>query len=117
MKEIDQAEERTDGEGESQGTVGRVKDAIGSARQKASRSVDVITGADIRRFDEFTDATTKAVVGLHQDLSELREQVARQQSVLDAGRRTSLTPLIVVGGTAAVALLLSIVALVVGLSL
>ena len=111
MKEIDQA-----GEGDSQGTVDKIKDVIGSARQKASQSVDVVTGADIRRFDEFTDATTRAVVGLHQDLSELREQVARQQSVLDDDRRESLTPLIVVGGTAAVALLLGIVALLVGLS-
>ena len=78
--------------------------------------MDVMTGADIRRFDEFTDATTKVVIGLHQDLSELREQVTRQQRVLDDDRRTNLTRAIILGGTAAVALLLSIVALLVGLS-
>ena len=66
--------------------------------RRASQSIDVMTGADIRRFDEFTDATTRVVVGLHQDLSELREQVARHQRVLDDDRRTNLTPLIVVGG-------------------
>ena len=116
MKEMDRTRERNEGEGESQDTVGRVKDAIASAQRKASRSIDVMTGADIRHFDEFTDATTRVVVGLHQDLSELREQVSRQQRALDDGRRTSLTPLIIVGGIAAVALLLSIVALVIGLS-
>ena len=116
MKGMDRTGERIEGEGESQDPVGRVKDAIASARQKASRSIDVMTGADIHRFDEFTDATTKVVVGLHQDLSELREQVARQQGVLDGDRRTNLTRAFVVGGTAAVALLLSIVALVAGLS-
>ena len=116
MKEMDRTGERIEGEGESQDPVGRVKDAIVSARQKVSRSMDVMTGEDIRRFDEFTDATTKVVVGLHQDLSELREQIARQQRVLDDDRRTNLTRAIVVGGTTAVALLLSIVALLVGLS-
>ena len=102
---------------------------IGSARQQVSRSVDVMTGADIRRFDEFTDATTRAVVGVHQDLSEVRQQVVRTHRVLDdiqqreqllnerldqlehsVGRSTNLTPWIVAVGAAAVALLLSIVA-------
>lgn len=58
-------DERPDGEVESQGTVDRVRDAIGSARQAASRSIDLVTGADIRRFDDFTDAATTIVVGLH----------------------------------------------------
>ena len=116
MKEMDRSGEGAEGDGERRDPVGRAKEAIVSARQKASRSIDVMTGADIRRFDEFTDATTRVVVGLHQDLSELREQVARHQRVLDDDRRTNLTPVIAVGGIAAVALLLSIVALVIGLS-
>ena len=129
MKEDDGAEQ-TEREGERRGIVDRAKGAIGSARQQVSRSADVMTGADIRRFDEFTDATTRAVVGIHQDLSDLRQQVVRTQGVavdiqerqkrlnerLDqleqsAGRHADLTPWIVAVGAAAVALLLSIVAL------
>ena len=93
-----------------------------------------MTGADIRRFDEFTDATTRAVVGMHQDLSELREQLARTQVVADdiqesqkclnerldrleqsAGRHANLTLWVPVGAST-VALLLSIAALVVGMA-
>ena len=69
MKENDGAE-RTEREDERRGIVDRAKGVIGSAREQVSRSADVMTGADIRRFDEFTDATTRAVVGIHQDLSE-----------------------------------------------
>ena len=91
-----------------------------------------MTGADIRRFDEFTNATTRAVVGVHQDLSELREQVVRTHRVVDeiqerlterldrleqsVGRRTSRTPWIVAVGAAAAALLLSIVAVLMSMS-
>ena len=134
MKENDGAEQ-PEREGERRGIVDRTKGVIGSARQQVSRSADVMTGADIRRFDEFTDATTRAVIGVHQDLSELRQQVARTQGVADdiqegqkrlnerldqlelsAGRRANLALWIVAVGAAAVALLLSIVALVVGMS-
>lgn len=75
--------EQIQNEAEPRGIVDRAKDAIGSARQQVSHSVDVMTGADIRRFDEFTDATTRAVVGVHQDLTELRQQVARTQGLVD----------------------------------
>lgn len=134
MKENDGAE-RIEREDERHGIVDRAKDVIGSAREQVSRSADVMTGADIRRFDEFTDATTRAVVGVHQDLSELRQQVARAQGVADdirdrqtrlnerldqleqtAGRHANLPLWIVAVGAAAVALLLSIVALLVGMS-
>ena len=134
MKENDGAEQ-TEREGERRGIADGAKGVIGSARQQVSRSVDVMTGADIRRFDEFTDATTRAVVGVHQDLSELRQQVARTQGVADdvqerqkrlnerldqleqsAGRHANLTPWIVAVGAATVALLLSIAALAMGMS-
>ena len=134
MKENDGAE-RTEREDERRGIVDRAKGVIGSARQQVSRSADVMTGADIRRFDEFTDATTRAVVGVHQDLSELRQQVARTQGVADdiqegqkhlnerldqleqsAGRHANLTLWIIAVGAATAALLLSIAALVVGMS-
>ena len=131
MKDNDGVEQ-TEGEGERHGIVDRAKGVVRSVRQQASRSVDVMTGADIRRFDEFTDATTRAVVGVHQDLSELREQVARTQGAVDDvqerltarldqleqsdGRRATLTPWIVAVGVAAVALLLSITALAMGMT-
>ena len=82
MKENDGVEQ-TERESERRGIVDRAKGVIGSARHQVSRSPDVMTGADIRRFDEFTDATTRAVVGVHQDLLELRQQVARTQGVAD----------------------------------
>ena len=134
MKEDDGAEQ-TEREGERRGIVDRARGVIGSARQQVSRSADVMTGTDIRRFDEFTDATTRAVVGVHQDLSELRHQVARTQGVADdiqegqkrlnerldqleqsAGRHANLTLWIIAVGAATAALLLSIAALVVGMS-
>ena len=113
------SEEQTESEGGRRGMFSRAKSVIGSAKQNVSRSVDVMTGAYIRRFDEFTDATTRVVVGVHQDLSELREQVERLTERIDQleqsiRRRTSLTPWIV--GTAAVALLLSAVAVLMSAS-
>ncbi len=135
MQENDDGEKQTESEGGNRGMFDRAKGVIGSAQQQVSRSVEVMTGADIRRFDEFTDATTRAVVGVHQDLSELREQVVRTHRVMDdiqerqarlterldqleqsVGRRTSLTPWIVAVGAAAVALLLSIVAVLMSVS-
>ena len=119
MQENDRGEEQTESEGGRRGMFDRAKNLIGSARQKVSRPVDVMTGADIRRFDEFTDATTRAVVGVHQDLSDLREQVERLTERIDQleqlnRRRTSLIPWI--GGAAVVALLLSIVAVLMSVS-
>ena len=113
------SEEQTESKGGRRGILGRVGGLIGSAKQKVSRSVDVMTGADILRFDEFTDATTRAVVGVHQDLSELKEQVERLTERIDQleqsiRRRTSLIPWIV--GATAVALLLSIVAVLMSVS-
>lgn len=66
------------------GILGRAKDAVGSAKQTVRRSADVMSGADIRRFEEFTDAVTTAVTGVHRDQSELRESLrVTEQSVGD----------------------------------
>ena len=131
-EEYDQEEELTESEGDRPSLFGRVLGGIDSAKQQVSRSVDVLSGADIRRFDEFTDATTRAVVGVHQDVSELQGEVVRVQGVVDdmrasqqrqterierleqIDRRTSLTPWI--AGAAALALVLSIVAVVLSAS-
>ena len=49
------------------GIVSRLTEGIGRAGQVAHRASDVFTGADIRAFDEFTDAVTRVTVGLHRD--------------------------------------------------
>lgn len=66
------------------GIVSRLTEGIGRAGQVAHRASDVFTGADIRAFDEFTDAVTRVTVGLHRDQAELREHMERlNQSVAE----------------------------------
>ena len=65
------------------GILDRAKDAIGSATHRVRRSAEVMSGADIRRFEEFTDATTTAVIGVHRDQTELRERLAAAEQSLD----------------------------------
>ena len=129
MREDDASEGQSQGEGEGRGVFDRAKGVIGSARRQVSRSADIMTGADIRRFDEFTDATTRAVVGVHQDLTELREEVDRKHRVVDSvqerqeelteridrleqavNHRTLLFPWMFAASASSVALLLSIFA-------
>ena len=51
--------------------------------QGVQRTGDVFTGADIRKFDEFTEAVTRVCVGLHRDNVELRGQLARLEQQLE----------------------------------
>ena len=51
--------------------------------QGLQRSGEVLTGADIRKFDEFTEAVTRVCVGLYQDNVQLREQVAGMERQLE----------------------------------
>ncbi len=46
-----------------------------------------MTGSDIRKFDEFTEAVTRVCVGLHRDNVELREQVAHLEQQLEESNR------------------------------
>ena len=87
MHSNDDGEEPSEREGGRSGALDRARNVIGSARRQASRSAEVLSGADIRRFDELTDATTRAVVGVHQDQEELREQLARTDQTLDEVRQ------------------------------
>ena len=124
------AEVQPGSESDRSGLFGR---AVGAIKEKASRSVAAMTGADIRRFDEFSDATTRAVVGIHQDVAELQKQVARTERVVEdlregerrlaerlnqleqsINRRASLTTWIL--GAAGVALVLSVAAVVMSVS-
>ena len=47
------------------------------------RTGDVLTGADLRKFDDFTEAVTRVCVGLHRDNVELRSQLARLEQQLE----------------------------------
>ena len=51
--------------------------------QGVQRTGDVLTGADIRKFDEFTEAVTRVCVGLHRDNLELREKIAHLERQLE----------------------------------
>ena len=65
------------------GILNRVKGVVGSAKRGVERSAEVMSGADIRRFEEFTDAATTAIVGVHQDQAELRERLDASEQSLD----------------------------------
>ena len=55
--------------------------------QGVQRTGDVLTGGDIRKFDEFTEAVTRVCVGLHRDNLELREHIARLEQQLEESNR------------------------------
>ena len=64
--------------------------AAGAASERApglvegvQRTGDVLTGADLRKFDEFTEAVTRVCVGLHRDNVELKSQLARLEQQLE----------------------------------
>ena len=67
-----------------------LENAAGVASERApglvegvQRTGDVLTGADLRKFDEFTEAVTRVCVGLHRDNVELRSQLARLEQQLE----------------------------------
>ena len=83
MKKDNDVEEQV-GDESKPGIMDRVGAVASSAKRQVSRSAEVLTGADIRRFEDFTEATTTAVVGVHRDQAELREQLNQiKQSVND----------------------------------
>lgn len=122
--------------GGKRGLLGSARGVVGSATEGVKRSADVMSGADIRRFDDFTDAATTVIVGVHRDQSALRERIDRaEQSIADArrgredlvnrlaqverlarSRDRMLRWLVVVAAMAMAALLLSVAAMVLGMS-
>ena len=54
-----------------------ISDVSRTTGQVIQRSSEVLTGADIRRFDEFTEAVTGVVVGLHHGQTEIGQRVSR----------------------------------------
>ncbi len=58
----------------SEGIGGRLRGAARGARERISGTADVITGVQSRRqWEEFTDAVTRTVIGVHRDQEELRK--------------------------------------------
>ncbi len=53
-----------------------VSEQLNTARDTAKRSAEVMSGSDIRQLDEFTNAATRVLMGLHR---EIVEQAARIQ--------------------------------------
>ena len=83
MKKDHDVEEQV-GDESKPGIMDRVGALASSAKRQVSRSAEVMSGADIRRFEDFTEATTTAVVGVHRDQAELRKQLNQvKQSVND----------------------------------
>ena len=74
--------EEENGDKDKPSILDRVGDAADAARQSVQRSAEVMSGADIRRFEEFTEAATTAVIGVHQDQADLREQLAAKEQSL-----------------------------------
>ena len=124
------------------GIIEKAKGIVDSAKEGVRRSAEVLSGADIRRFEEFTDVVTTVVMGVHRDQTELRGRTADTERLIDELRReqeavsrrlsnlersmqtrlqeskfSSLSPWVVAfGAISAMALLLSVIAVVLAIS-
>ena len=59
----------------------RISDLAGAASGAFGRSFDRLTGAEFRRqFEEFTNAVSTTVVGVHRDQEELGRRLEEYQS-------------------------------------
>ena len=68
-------EEASDGATRNSGMGGRLQQAVGAVGERVTGTADTITGVQFRRqFEDFTDAVTTAVVGVHRDQGELQER-------------------------------------------
>ena len=79
--------EEENGDKDKPGILDRVGAVGAAARQRVQRSTEVMTGADIRRLEEFTETATRVVIGVHQDQAELREQLAAKEQSIHALRQ------------------------------
>ena len=88
----------------------RLRGVAGRVSERATGTADTITGVRFRQqFEDFTEAVTTAVVGVHRDQAEMRE---RMDGLGTGGKpRSTPLPLIVFGAIAVLALVLSVVAL------
>ena len=65
-----------------------MSEQLDSARQTLRTSSEVLTGADIRQFDEFTDAVTRVVLGMHRDQADMAQRMTTIEQSIDEIRQT-----------------------------
>lgn len=87
----DKEKEEETGDKDKPDILDRVGAAASAAKQSVQRSTEVMSGADIRKFEDFTEAATTAIVGVHQDQAELREQLSRTEQSLHALQQEQAT--------------------------
>ena len=59
-----------------------VPDQLNTARETVKRSAEVMSGSDIRRLDEFTDAVTRVLMGLYRENQEQAERITRLEQTV-----------------------------------
>lgn len=127
--EVEASEDTPGEESEKPGIGRRLREAMETTGERVTGTADTITGAQFRRqFEDFTDAVTTAVVGVHRDNSETQRNLAELDSKVERGQTETrrrldeiepavhsrkMSPLVMVFGLFSLcALLLSIAALV-----
>ena len=91
MEKNDDTEEQVEDRAGRSGVFDRARAQSAPPSNRVSRSAEVLSGSDIRRFDEFTDATTRAVVGVHRDQADLREHLADMDRRVEELRQEQLS--------------------------
>ena len=59
-----------------------VPNQLNTARETVKRSAEVMSGSDIRRLDEFTDAVTRVLMGLYRETQEQAERITRLEQTV-----------------------------------
>ena len=93
------------------GIWGSVRQGVRVARERAVGTADTITGVQFRRqFEDFTDAVTTTVVGVHRDQEELQERTDK----LEQNQKFILPPALVIafGIMSGLALIIGVISLV-----
>lgn len=85
---VRQSVERADEALTAQAERAGMSEQLDSARQTLRTSSEVLTGADIRQFDEFTDAVTRVVLGLHRDQADTAQRLTTIEQSIDEIRQT-----------------------------
>ena len=81
---VRQGIERADGALSESAERAGMSEQLDSARETLQRSGEVFTGADIRQFDDFTDAVTRVALGLHRDQADMAQRLTQlEQSIYE----------------------------------
>ena len=72
----------------NRGIGSRIRGAARGARERVTGAADTVTGVQFRRqFEEFTNAVTRTVIGVHQDQNDLKvaqADLGTKQTALEA---------------------------------